>query len=315
MYTMQKTNAPSLDLNLLTALDALLDTASITRMGERLGLSQPAASRVMAKLRQSLADPLLVRTSKGYVLTPGAQALATATRQALDLASRVFDARTFDALSSTRRFRIATTDYGSLTVVQGLLQSMALQAPQAGLDLQPWSASTLADLERGALDLALYADDPLQGDFHTRDLFRETYAVLLPRKHPLLQGRAPDAALQARELAPYPRLSATYPHGQQLLVDDALARMGHALHHSRATVPYFLAAPWLLKGSDSIMLCPRRAAQALAEHPAMAWRPLNNRLCDFSYRMVWHERAHRDAGLAWLRRLILQSSGKIVPSP
>ena len=314
MSNMQNTNANHLDLNLLTALDALLDTASVTQMGERLGLSQPAASRVMAKLRRALADPLLVRTTKGYVLTPGALALAEGTRQALDLACRVFDARTFDAAASRRRFRMATTDYGSLTVVQGLLQRMALQAPHAGLDLQPWSPDTLGDLERGALDLALYADDPLQGDVHTRDLFRETYAVLLWRKHPLLQGLPAQAALRLRDLAQYPQLSASYPQGQRLAVDDALARMGQSGHHHRASLPYFLAAPWLLKGSDSVMLCPRRAAQALAEHPDMAWRPLNRHECDFSYRMVWHERAHRDAGLVWLRQMLLQSSGKITAS-
>lgn len=303
-----------MDLNLLTALDALLDTASITRMGDRLGLSQPAASRVMAKLRQALADPLLVRTAKGYVLTPGAVALAAATRQALDLALRVFDAKTFEAASSNRRFRIATTDYGSLTVVQGLLQRMAVLAPHAGLDLLPWSPGTLGDLERGALDLALYADDPLQGDFHTRDVFRETYAVLLSKKHPLLRGQPAHAPLRLRELAQYPQLNASYPLGQQLAVDDVLARMGHGGQERRTSVPYFMAAPWLLKGSDSVMLCPRRAAQALAEHPDMAWRPLNNRQCDFSYRMVWHERSHKDAGLAWLRHLVLQSSGKITSS-
>jgi DNA-binding transcriptional LysR family regulator len=104
------------DLNLLKALNALIATESITQMGEHLGITQPAASRVMTRLRRAFADPLLVRTSKGYVLTPRAKALGQTTREALAIADQVFSATDFDPQISRRQFRVASTDYGSMVV-------------------------------------------------------------------------------------------------------------------------------------------------------------------------------------------------------
>ena len=295
------------DLNLLKALDALIATESVTRMGEHLGITQPAASRVMTRLRQAFADPLLVRTSKGYVLTPRALALKQTTSDALAKANQVFFATGFDPHSSSRQFRVASTDYGSIVVLNGVLRSIATQGKTLGIHIEPWKEQTLQDLESGALDLALYADDPVPGDFHTRDLFRETYGVLLSKTHPLAQQTDVSARLRPPDLAEFPQIVATYPAGRQTEVDDVLAQLGQKSSSSQMAVPYFLAAPWLLKDTDFVMLCPQRAAQALAEHPAMTWRGLASKACDFTYRMVWHERAHKDAGLTWLRELILKT--------
>lgn len=296
-----------LDLNLLKALDALIATESITRMGERLGITQPAASRVMTRLRQAFADPLLVRTSKGYVLTPRALSLKTDTSDALAKANQIFFARGFEPQTSNRQFRVASTDYGSVAVLSGVLRGLSMQGKNLSIHVVPWKEQTLQDLESGALDLALYADDPVPGDFHTRDLFRETYGVLLAKTHPLAQQTGVSTRLSASTLAEFPQIVATYPSGRQTEVDDVLAQLGHKNSLSHIAVPYFLAAPWLLKNTNFVMLCPQRAAQALAEHPAMTWRGLDSEVCDFTYRMVWHERAHKDAGLTWLRELILKT--------
>jgi len=295
------------DLNLLKALNALIATESITRMGEHLGITQPAASRVMTRLRQAFADPLLVRTSKGYVLTPRALALKQATSDALAKTNQVFFATDFDPQNSSRQFRVASTDYGSMVVLNGVLRSITAQGKQLGLHIEPWKERTLEDLESGQLDLALYADDPVPGDFHTRDLFRETYGTLMAKTHPLAQQTDNLTKLSPADLKEYPQLVATYPSGRQTQVDDVLARLGQKNSSAQVAIPYFLAAPWLLKDTDFVMLCPQRAAQALAEHPAMTWRGLDSKVCDFTYRMVWHERANKDAGLAWLRKMILKT--------
>ncbi len=295
------------DLNLLKALNSLIATESITRMGEHLGITQPAASRVMTRLRNAFGDPLLVRTSKGYVLTPRALALKAATSDAVSKANQVFFAMDFDPQTSNREFRVASTDYGSVVVLNGVLRSLAVQGKKLSIHIEPWKEQTLRDLESGTLDLALYADDPVPGDFHTRDLFRETYAVLLAKTHPLAQQSDASTRLRASALSEFPQIVATYPAGRKTEVDDVLAQLGQKNSLSQMAVPYFLAAPWLLKDTNFVMLCPQRAAQALAEHPAMTWRGLASKACDFTYRMVWHERAHRDAGLTWLRELILKT--------
>lgn len=296
---------PQLDLNLLKALQALLDTRSVTQTGERLGLSQPAASRIVARLRAELHDPLLVRTAKGYVLTPRAESLAVTTREALTLAQRVFEPVLFDAVASSRRFRIATTDYGMLAVVAPLTQHLCICAPNLGLVVQPWNDDTLESLEQGRLDLALYADDPLPPDFHYRDLFRETYAVLLRPGHPLTKKTVPEKKNLLDAIAAYPHVVASYPSGRLYLADDVLARLKGPPHHVAIEMPYFMAAPWLLKDSDRVMLLPRVAAKTLAASGGLAWLPLPANQLGFSYRLIWHERAHRDPGLSWLRQEVL----------
>ena len=300
------------DLNLLKALNSLIATESITRMGEHLGITQPAASRVMTRLRQAFADPLLVRTSKGYVLTPRALALKQTTSDALAKTNQVFFATDFDPQSSSRQFHVASTDYGSMVVLNGVLRSIAGQGKMLGLHIDPWKERTLEDLESGELDLALYADDPVPGDFHTRDLFRETYGALMAKDHPLAQQSDAQTKLRPSQFQEYPQLVATYPSGRRTKVDDVLGKLGQKSSSTQVAIPYFLAAPWLLKDTDFVMLCPQRAAQALAEHPAMTWRGLDSNACDFTYRMVWHERANKDAGLAWLRQLILKALGTSV---
>lgn len=291
-----------LDLNLLKALQALLDTHSVTQTGERLGVSQPAASRIVARLRAKLKDPLLVRTSKGYVLTPRAESLTDLTREALTSAQRVFEVVEFDGATSNRRFSIATTDYGMLAAVSPLSLRLSTSAPTLTLAIHPWNDGTLASLEQGRLDMALYADDPLPPDFHFRELFRESYAVLLRQGHPLTKKPIPSTQRLLDALADYPHVVASYPSGRGYLADDVLAQLGGPAHHVALEFPYFAVAPWVLTDSDRVMLLPRIAAQKLAVSSGLAWIPLPANKLDFSYRMVWHERAHRDAGLRWLRQ-------------
>jgi len=294
---------PHLDFNLLKALQALLDTRSVTQTGERLGLSQPAASRVVARLRAELHDPLLVRTAKGYVLTPRAESLLGPTRDALTLLEHLFEPVDFDPAASSRSFRLATTDYGVLAAVVPLSKVLAVKAPRLSLGVQPWNDDTLNALEQGRVDLALYADDPLPPDFHCRDLYRESYAVLMRRGHPLQRAASSGRKKSLLDrLADYPHVVASYPAGRRYLADDVLARLKGPAHHIAIEMPYFIAAPWFLTGSDRVMLLPVIAAKALAESGELTWMPLPANSLGFSYRLIWHERAHRDPGLVWLRQ-------------
>ncbi len=289
----------------------MIATESITRMGERLGITQPAASRVMCRLRQAFSDSLLVRTSKGYVLTPRALALKQSTIDALAIASQVFATLNFDPQTSRRQFRVASTDYGSLVVLSGVVRELTAQGKMLGIRVEAWNSQTLRGLESGELDLALYADDPVPGDFHTRDLFRESYAALMSKNHPLAGQTDALNRLSPAAIKEYPQIVATYPDGLQTELDDVLARLGHKSSSIIVAIPYFLAAPWFLSGTEFVMLCPLRAAQALATHPGIIWRGLASTACDFTYRMVWHERSHKDAGLTWLRNVIAKLNGAI----
>ena len=214
-----------LDLNLLKALNALIATESITRMGEHLGITQPAASRVMTRLRRAFADPLLVRTSKGYLLTPRALALTQSTQDALAIASQIFATVNFDPQTSRRQFRVASTDYGSLVVLNEVVRELIAQGKMLGIRVEAWNMRTLQDLESGKLDLALYADNPVPGDFHTRDLFRESYGALMSKNHPLTGQTDHLNRLSPAAIKDYPQIVATYPDGLQTELDDVLARL------------------------------------------------------------------------------------------
>jgi DNA-binding transcriptional LysR family regulator len=296
------------DLNLLRMLRALLNTSSITQSGEQLGLSQPAASRTMSKLRDVFKDPLLVRTSKGYVLTPLAESLRPSTDAALNALQDVFAQQHFEPAHSARAFRLCSTDYGEAIVLQPLFGALHNIAPKVSCHVASWTDDTLRQLENGALDLALYVDDDLPADFHYRDLFVDQYALIVRSGHPLA-GRSYRALdFFVRDVSNFSQIATRYPQGRSFAVDDVLKRLGAQDYHVVFTTPYFSNAPALVASSDYVMVLPKRMAQVFAKQWPIAVIDIPEPQESFRYRMIWHERAHRDQGLKWLREQILASA-------
>lgn len=301
---MRTTTTDRLDLNLLRVLWALTKTCSVTRTGELLDMSQPASSRAIARLRSALGDPLLVRTSKGYVLTPCAELLAPAVEKALKSAEELFKSTTFDPQRAERQFHIASTDYGALVAVKPIAAQFAARAPNSSIAMQLWGSDTLAALESGEVDLAFYSDDALPQDFHARKLFVDTYIVLVRNDHPLTrQPRLPKREWLSA-VARFPQIAIRYPSGRTDGIDDILAKIGDRAHHLSITLPYFAAAPWMLKDSDFVLTLPKRVGELIAISSDLSVLPLPVGGPSFTYRMIWHERAHRDSGVAWLRAMI-----------
>ena len=295
------------DLNLLRMLRALLNTSSVTKSGEQLGLSQPAASRTMSKLREVFKDPLLVRTSKGYMLTPLAESLRPSIDAALNAVQNVFSQQSFEAHASSRQFRLCSTDYGEAIALQPLAAHLAQVAPHVSCHVASWSDDTLHHLENGVLDLALYVDDELPADFHYRDLFIDQYALIVRHEHPL-DGRVyKKLDVFLREVSAYSQIATRYPQGRGFAIDDVLKRLGHSGAHIVFTTPYFSNAPALVARSDYVMLLPKRMAQVFAQQWPISVIEIPSQQESFQYRMIWHERAHRDQGLKWLREQVLSN--------
>ena len=289
----------SIDLNLLKTLDALLRTGSITESGNFLGLSQPAASRAVAKLRTLLGDPLLVRSGSGYILTSKAVSLRHEVALAISAIDRLFAPSDFTAESSERTFKIGATDYGTLCVILPLMPVFLKAAPMAGLSVSPWASRTFAELESGELDIALYDDGPLPKYFHYENLFDETYVAVVRRGHPLTACELAQNDF-AHEIARYRQVVARYPSGDHLVADDVLGRLGVHDADNAVEMPYFSLAPLFAQQSDLVMLLPAKAACNLAKAHGMDMVPLPTRTEDFAYRVVWHERAAHDPGRRWL---------------
>lgn len=299
---MQNAHVDSLDLRSLRLLAKLLDCGSVTLAGEAFGLSQPAASRAVARLRRALGDPLLARASHGYVLTPRAQEIRRLLARTQAELDQLFLAPTFDPAASTRKFRLASTDYGVLIAAPPALRRLSQAAPQISLIITPWTDDTLARLESGELDAALYVDTPLPPDFHMRPLFEDGYAILF------------DPAVNARrdveaEPSAFRRVVLLYPDGSRLVADDPLGDLGHAEEAVALAVPYFATMTAAIKGTPLIAAAPRRIAERLKADSGLAYVIEPTIRHRFQYRLIWHRRTHLDAAMIWFRAEFAAAAG------
>src|SRR5258708_28550295 len=166
MIYIRSMNLKSLDLNLLVALDALLKEASVSRAAIRIGLSQPAASHALQRLRDLIGDPLLVRTGARMELTPRAQALRAPLAQALDQVRSLFIADAFDAARSERQFRLMMPDLAVELLMPPLMAVITKQAPNVRIDVVPWRGPAIFTAEFArTIDLVISIGNPLTG-FH-----------------------------------------------------------------------------------------------------------------------------------------------------
>src|SRR4051812_29515068 len=147
MISIHPMNLNSLDLNLLVALDALLRDASVSRAAMRIGLSQPAASHALQRLRDLIGDPLLVRSGARMELTPRAQAMRGPLAQALDQVRGLFLPDDFDAASSERQFRLMMPDLAVELLMPPLMEKVTQAAPNVRIDVVPWRSSPIFTAE------------------------------------------------------------------------------------------------------------------------------------------------------------------------
>ncbi|MCA9684179.1 MAG: LysR family transcriptional regulator [Myxococcales bacterium] len=289
------------DLSSLATLDALLQEGSVSKAARRLGLSTPAVSHALAKLRDRFADPLLVRAGRGMVLTPRAEALKPVVRDAMATAARVFaDDREFSAEKMQRRLTLSVTDY--VLLIFGAALDQALSAGAPGLDLRfiPNAVDDAERLRTGENDLAIGIYGELPPELKTRPIITDRLICVVRRDHPVLRRRLTleqFVALEHIQVAPRGR-----PGGY---VDELLAARGMARRVARA-VPYFQVALELVAGSERILTVSERIARKLAPGLGLVLLEPPLPLEPFALSMVWHPRFDADPGHAWLRERMLE---------
>ena len=299
---MQKTNNDfNLDYRALTLLSHLFETRSVSRTAELLGLSQPATSRALAQLRVLLGDPLLIRLGRGNALTVTAENLAPKVLSALTALKSVIEPANFDPLHSNRIFRLATTDYGAAIILPSLLANLAKSSPSIRLEVTSWNSRTIESLVAGRLDFAFYADGELPADFRTRKLFTDRQACLVRHNHPLIKMSGPKREVSANGVVKFPQLVMSYPDGWKTGIDELRGLQGQKSPSIPLQSPYFMLAPLTVAQTDSVACIPLRLAKilsAIARTEVLTLKGDNT----FSYRLIWHERIHRDKGFEWLRQ-------------
>jgi DNA-binding transcriptional LysR family regulator len=296
-------NITGIDLNLLIAFEALLDERHVGRAAKRVGLSQPAFSNALGRLRSRLSDPLFVRTAQGMLPTPRAEQLGGPIRSALSLLRNVLEApRSFDPAASACRFRVGLSDDVELRLVPlfaRLMRYGKLQLQTCRLDgifIIPE-----ADLRSGALDLAIgYFPD---ARFLPRSLMLETLSeernvVIARRGHPAFQDK-----LTVKRLTQLKHAAVMYRREPWGLIDNELAARGLSRHLCLA-LPHCLSVLHAVAASDLIACIQESVANAFGPSLGLATYPEPIGLPSFVLRMAWHRQRTGDPAQQWLRGLI-----------
>ena len=295
-----------LDLNLLLVFHHLLREKRVSAVAAVLGMSQPAVSSALGRLRASLGDELFLRTQRGMAPTPYALQLADPVAAALDGLQQALNVRaSFDPANSERSFTLAMTDVGEMYFLPVLMDALAGAAPGVTLNVVAvTSASLRDDMASGRTDLALGLLPQLQAGFFQQALFRQPYVCLMREGHPLAAKHIltlPDfaAASHVRVIA------AGTGHGR---VDEALERQG-LQRRIRLTVPHYVALGDVLGHSDLIATVPERFAQRVFGPFNLTTRPLPLAVDGSVIHQFWHARLHKDPGHQWLRGQVSQLFG------
>ena len=287
------------DLNLLRVLDALLQEESVTKAAARLGLSPPAVSQSLARLRTRVSDPLLVRAGRRMVPSPRAEELRPKVHALLDEVRAVFAAgEAFDPRTSTQDFLLHGSDYVILVLGVALDRLLGAQAPGVRLQFMP-NTTDDADLVRsGAIDLAIGVYDQLHPEIRIQKLFDEELVCVVRERHPRVRKRMSlelYAALDHVQISPRGR-----PGG---LVDSVLANKGLSRRVARR-VPFFFAGLVMAAQTDYVLTLPRRLAVAQAKKFGLRVLGVPLGLGRYSVSQIWHPRRDGDGAHRWLRERI-----------
>jgi DNA-binding transcriptional LysR family regulator len=304
MSNIHHINLAGIDLNLLVVFDALMTEQQVTRAGERVGLSQPATSNALSRLRSLAADELFVRTATGLRPTPRAIALALQLRPALQqIQSALLEELTFDPQTSDRVFAIGMSDYVEFTLLPKLMQALQTIAPGVSLQIRSGDRQKLFSLlDSGEIDLACGIFPEPVAWHQEQLLFQETYVCVCRQDHPHIGD-----SLSLGE----------YLSTRHLLIsvkEDRIGRVDHLLAKQNLkrqialSVPHFLVAPTILAQTDLIATLATRIAHSFSQHQPLKRLPVPIDLAGFAVWMRWHQSTQNSPACQWLRSTLVDIS-------
>ena len=308
-------NLNDLDLNLLRVFNQLMIERRVSSVAESLGVTQPAVSNALKRLRSLLGDELFLRTAQGMQPTSLAEQLAEPIAYAIDTIRAAMNQQmAFDPATAQRNFALGMIDLGEMYFLPPLLARICEHAPGVTLTtVRSNNQSLKEDMETGRVDVSMGLLPQLQGSFFRQRLFRQRFVLAFRKGHPLEGRKAPTLA-QFLACEHVVVISPGTGHGE---VDRLMERKGIE-RKVRVTVPHFNAVANILRATDLVATLPIRMAEILgdtynlthATHPVM--------LPEVSIDIFWHARLHRDPANQWLRRLIFElfsEPGSSSPEP
>ncbi len=303
-------NINRIDLNLLVYLDVLLREGSVTRAADQLGLSQPAMSNGLRRLRELFNDPLLVRTSDGMTPTDRARELQPLVRDALLSIERAIEPKSgFDAANEQRVFRLMVSDYTECTLIPALLDRLQAEAPGIVLDVLAPGDMSYDDVEKGRVDMAINRFDTLPQAFHQVALWKDQYVCMLNVKNPVLEHFTLESYLEA----PHVWVSKTGMGAAKGInlddsrrlgwVDTALRQIGKQ-RQIRIYTRHYLAAMVLAQQKNVIVTLPSKAARIFKGNENVAILKPPFRVPPIQLTMAWSPLLQHNPAHQWIRRLV-----------
>ncbi|AFY58479.1 transcriptional regulator [Rivularia sp. PCC 7116] len=299
------TNLRKLDLNLLVALDVLIEEASVTKAAEKLNISQSSMSHALKRLRTVLDDEILIRTSRDMEVTPLAREISYRVHQILaEIQSTLLEKETFEPATAREDFRIAASDYIETTLGVSLLQQLTSQAPNIRVRICNLNKEKSLDaLDNNQIDLVIDANLPLKRWHIREDLYHEEFVCVVKSDCPLTE-------LSVEE----------YVSRSQILVsmrDDFQGSADKILEQQQLqrqviwSTPHFMPIPFLIANSDCVTLLPNRVAQNCAKTLGLKLLQPPIEVEGFTVSMVWHQRNTNRLSHQWLRTQLLEAARDI----
>ncbi len=304
MKRMRQTHLSAVDLNLLVAFEALMREQSVSRAAQEMGLSQPAMSRTLSRLRDLFEDPLLVRMGHRMVATPKALDLVAPVNTALAAVRRTLEpAEAFDPATARREFRICAFDTTQAVVLPRLLARLAGDAPGVDVVTAPLHSNpeTFRQLAADQRDLAIGRFETVPEGVRCAPLYRDRIVCLAREGHPRVRSRLTlKRYLAEAHLAPESESSVDRP----FTIDALLAKEG-LTRRVVCTVENLAMAPFVVARSDLLCTAPGETIAPFARGLGLRVFEPPFDAPSFDLQLAWHERSERDEGHAWLRQALL----------
>lgn len=289
------------DLNLLELFETVYRMRNLTAAGSQLGLSQPAVSRGLGRLREMYGDALFVRQQRGVVPTPFADSLVSPVSSALEILRSTVTRPTFSQSEEARTFRVAMSDIGERLFLPRLMRHLAEVAPQVTIEAVSPSQGELFDgLASGQVDLAVGYLGDLGKQMHQRRLFRERFVYVARKDHPSVKGN-----LRRDQLRELPHVVAG-PEGMQHAAAVEKVLSGTRVKAKVALrVHSFLCVGPIVASTNLIGAVPSNLGAMVAAHMQLQLVEPPVQFPAFDVSMTWHQRYHRDPGSEWLRSVFV----------
>ncbi|UPQ84648.1 MULTISPECIES: LysR family transcriptional regulator [Pseudomonadaceae] len=296
-------NLNKVDLNLFIVFDAIYTEANLTRAGQIVGITQPAVSNALARLRETFNDPLFVRTAQGMVPTPMAQNIIGPVRNALQLLRvSVQESRTFNPLQANKTFRISMTDLTEAVVLPPLFQRLRRLAPNVKIEsMLAKRRETTKELAAGRLDFAM--DAPLNTDPQVRHvkLLEDRYVCAMRRGHPMAKDK-----LSVEEYLSLSHIHISSRRSGLGMVDLALGKMGQQRKIGLRSQHYMMATQ-VIQQTDMAVTVPERFARRHDLHQV----PLPVEIPPLETHIYWHESTDQDPANRWMREQMIEIAQQV----